>query len=719
MITDRREERRVNHKLKRIKTGITLFSFLLMTPLMLAATTDVLESTRRTIMVILGFSFIIFIHELGHFIVARFFGVVCPVFSIGMGPRMLGWRKGAGLTFGEEKEETLSKADEAMKEAIQGDLETTAPDGVKETTRKAIGETDYRISWLPLGGYVRMLGQDDMDPTSVSQHPRAYNNKPIWQRMCIVSAGVVMNVILAAVIFAIVFSPEVGVPFPPAIIGAVQYNSPADKAGLQPGDEIVAINGQGAWPKGAQMEFTDLVIASALSTGQTDINLEYRRNGEEKTRTTTLRPVKDENLGMLAIGVAPSPSLVIAGLDQTRLPEEMKDVKPGDRITAINGKPLKSYAELYQAIQENGAKPMTLTLLPAPAKKDSAPSQSATKSLTVQPRLDPRDPSAAWSLLGIYPRVKIALNPEAGTPAAKAGLKEGDVVTRIGVINDPTGDEFMKTIQNSGGSPVDLDILRAGKTETFKITPAKIQGAYRIGVNPTIDLESTAIAAAEMGEAGFSDGVMRGSEMKSVNGKPIASLHEFIAAARDMKPGQNAEITFRNPDGSEQKVTWTLSASQAKVLGGYHYVLGIPLETLYSIQKADSISNGVAMGIDHTRKFILQTYMTLRGLFLRTVSPNQLHGPLGIAKLGHDVQDRGQAYLWYVLGMVSVNLAVANFLPLPIVDGGLFLLLLIEKLRGKPLPMKVLSAINVAGLCLLVSLFLFVTIFNDLPMFSR
>ncbi len=691
---------------------IMMMSLLLMAPLTIAAAADVIESTRRFIIVILGFSFIIFVHELGHFLVARFFGVVCPVFSIGMGPRMLGWRKGKGLTFGEEKEEPAGEENK------------------NEPQQKKSGETDYRISWLPLGGYVRMLGQDDMDPTALSAHPRAYNNKPIWQRMCIVSAGVVMNVILAAIIFAVVFSPGVGVPFPPAVIGAVQYNSPAEKAGLKAGDEIVSINGNKAWPEGSQMEFTDLVIASALSTGETDINLEVRSLGETATHTIVVRPVKDDRMGMLAIGVAPSPSLIIAGVTQGNLPDEMKSVKAGDRIVALNDKPIKNYAELYEAIQENGAKPAKLTLAYGKLPKENAGTDvpvtmavngvTGIKVILVQPKLDQRDPSASWSLLGVYPRIKIALTPEANVPAGKAGMKENDVVTRIGAINSPTGEEFMKSIQDSGGAPVDIDVLREGKTVTMHITPAKLQGAYRIGANIALDLESPAVAMVDSKpDAGFSEIIVRGSELKSINDKPVANLHDFVSAARGLKAGESANLIFRNPDGAEQKIAWQLSGDTARTLGSYHYVLGIPLETLYATQKANSVQNGVLMGLDHTRKFILQTYMTLRGLFLRTVSPNQLHGPLGIAKLGHDVQDRGQAYLWYVLGMVSVNLAVANFLPLPIVDGGLFLLLVIEKLRGKPLPIKLLSAINVAGLCLLVSLFLFVTISNDLPMFWK
>jgi regulator of sigma E protease len=110
--------------------------------------------------------------------------------------------------------------------------------------------------------------------------------------------------------------------------------------------------------------------------------------------------------------------------------------------------------------------------------------------------------------------------------------------------------------------------------------------------------------------------------------------------------------------------------------------------------------------------------MTLAGLFRRTISPENLHGIVGITKIGYDVQERGPVWLWYVLAMVSVNLAVANFLPLPIVDGGLFLLLILEKIRGRPLSLKVQSAIQVVGIVLLAGLFLFVT-WNDIGLFTK
>ena len=206
------------------------------------------EAALRLLYILLGFSLIIFLHELGHFVVARLCSVKCLAFSLGIGPRLFGWRKGGKLTFGNDPYDPETIAKQAPRksgrrqnaengEAVasrkhpvnpnESDLQTTA----REPQHPAsVGDCDYRVSWLPLGGYVRMLGQDDMDPTKVSNDPHAFNQRPIWQRMCIVSAGVMMNIIFAAVSFSIIFHPAIGVDFPPAFVGQVHIDSPAWKA---------------------------------------------------------------------------------------------------------------------------------------------------------------------------------------------------------------------------------------------------------------------------------------------------------------------------------------------------------------------------------------------------------------------------------------------------------------------------------------------------------
>lgn len=148
------------------------------------------------IIAILAFGLLVFIHELGHFIFAKIFGVYVEKFSIGFGPKLFG---------------------------------------------KRIGDTEYLICAIPLGGYVKMYGEQSDEPLDESLKDRAFNNKKLYQKSLIVFAGPLFNYILAVFLFWIVFIK--GVPSLKPVIGELSENMPAKIAGLQVGDEIVSING--------------------------------------------------------------------------------------------------------------------------------------------------------------------------------------------------------------------------------------------------------------------------------------------------------------------------------------------------------------------------------------------------------------------------------------------------------------------------------------------
>ena len=120
----------------------------------------------------------------------------------------------------------------------------------------------------------------------------------------------------------------------------------------------------------------------------------------------------------------------------------------------------------------------------------------------------------------------------------------------------------------------------------------------------------------------------------------------------------------------------------------------------------------VSMGFHQTRTLVTMTYLTIDRIVRGSVGVDQLRGPVGIVHLGARVVDRGAMYLVFFLAMISVNLAVLNFLPLPIVDGGLFLYLLWERLTGRPPSLRFQNAATVVGLVFLGALFVF-TFYND------
>src|SRR5215211_1758403 len=150
-------------------------------------------------LLILGFGFVIFFHELGHFLAAKWVGIKVEQFAVGFGQALFSWRKGLGLQLG-----SSGKKFEELAAAGQAD---------------GISETEYRLNWIPLGGYVKMLGQDDLNPQAVSEDPRAYPQKSVGARMLVISAGVIMNIILAAIGFMILFT--MGFKVAPALVGNV------------------------------------------------------------------------------------------------------------------------------------------------------------------------------------------------------------------------------------------------------------------------------------------------------------------------------------------------------------------------------------------------------------------------------------------------------------------------------------------------------------------
>lgn len=192
---------------------------------------------------ILAFSFIVIIHELGHFTLAKLNGVKVEQFSLGMGPKLL---------------------------------------GVK------FGETEYLIKALPIGGYVKMLGDEGS-----SNDTRAFNNKKPLQKLSIVAAGPIMNIILAIVLFAVVGGVK---GFVTTTLSGVIPNQPADIAGLKAGDTIKKVNGHKV------LMWQDLGVQITSAAGKS-VSVTIDRAGEAKT--IMLTPVKDEKENRLIIGVYP------------------------------------------------------------------------------------------------------------------------------------------------------------------------------------------------------------------------------------------------------------------------------------------------------------------------------------------------------------------------------------------------------------------------------
>src|SRR5215213_434378 len=260
-------------------------------------------------LLVFGFGFVIFWHELGHFLAAKWVGIRVEQFAVGFGHAILSWRKGVGVRFGNTQREYEKKL-KAYVEKEESHLELKdRPTWTQEQLNHAaeklgLGETEYRLNWIPLGGYVKMLGQDDLNPNSTSDDPRAFNRKSIPARMLVVSAGVIMNIILAAFGFMVVFL--IGFRVAPAEVGGVIPGAPAQDAGLRVGDEIWTYDGK------RQYDWTKIQLNVALSGDGDSVPMEVYRTegGQKKLIALKITPRKEgDSTGLLSVGIGQPRSL--------------------------------------------------------------------------------------------------------------------------------------------------------------------------------------------------------------------------------------------------------------------------------------------------------------------------------------------------------------------------------------------------------------------------
>ena len=667
---------------------------------------------------ILGFGFLVFVHELGHFLVARVFGVRCTQFAIGFGPSILAWRRGIGFApTGTEKTYYARAGERAQQDGV--DLESL-PEHERSAKLHAaadalgLGETEYRLNLLPLGGYVKMVGQEDLDPDARSSDPRAYNNKPIWQRMGIISAGVVMNVIFGIAFFVVAFM--LGVDFPKAVVGGVSPGSPAyvtyaeghdgDPAyqGLRVGDAIARINGEPV------RDMVEVRVATALGDPGEDLRLEIERPGVEEPLIYNIMPKMRRTVPgeakMLSAGITPTRSLrVTAMADEGPLFDA--GVRPGMRIAAAGGRSVATYDAFLGALGAGRGRPVSVSFVDEAGTSFSA-------ELAATPGLS-RSDEGVPHLLGLTPATQVSYVVP-GEPAEEGGVRRGDLLARIGEASWPTPTEVAAEVGRADGG-VEVAVVRKGELlELGVIKPSG--GMIGIAMAPVDRLLLGETLAG--GAAGELD-LLPGSEVLAVDGVEVETWADLQRVLQERAEAGSASVTLRYrlnlADRPEASGEVALSgADRARLLAAEWGppAAGLGLATLDVTLEASNPWAATVLGVEKTHEFIVQTYLTLRRLLVeQTVKVSHLRGPAGIIDEGQRIAQRGWAYLLFFLGLISVNLAVINFLPFPILDGGHMVFLGIEKIKGSPPSPLVINIASYIALALIATLFLVIT-YHDL-----
>ena len=251
---------------------------------------------------------LVFVHELGHFMMARWHGVRVLVFSLGFGPMLLKVRR---------------------------------------------GDTEYALSAIPLGGYVKMAGENPDDPRTGQNDE--FLSKTKWQRFQILIMGPVMNLLLAVILLAVVLTQGAELPVyleQPVVIGKVEAGSPAEQVNLRPGDQVLRVNGEDV------PDWDRYGMAIGTKTDR-DVTLTIVRDGREER--VTVRPRGQGRFKVGDIGILPDTYPHVSGV-VTGGPAERGGIKPGDKLLSVNGQRVVFSGDVVEIISANPGKPIVVTV---------------------------------------------------------------------------------------------------------------------------------------------------------------------------------------------------------------------------------------------------------------------------------------------------------------------------------------------------------------------
>ena len=726
---------------------------------------EFLTSGSGLLLAVLGLGFVIIIHELGHFLFAKWAGVRVETFSVGFGPIVYS---------------------------------------------RTIGETEYALSILPLGGYVAMREQADGSG-------RTFEDASHGWRTAILSGGVLFNLISSYLI--LLFLAWYGMPMIPPQVGAVQstlqtlegdlVDSPASQLGLRSGDTIISYNGQSV------RSFSDL-SASGLLGGDEPVQLEIRRDGEVLTLPpagTEIRPHYDSRIGGSILGIQPPTTNRI---DFVR--GDNSDIEPGWRVVAVNGEPTADL--IGQQLDE--------LLLPWVGREVTLQLQQdeVVREVSLRYAGDSLG-SLADAAIGLPVIIESVID---GMPAAEAGLRAGDVMVSVNGEPAASSGHFRSLVRRAdlAGETIKLGYRRQDAEGVWQeqvvdlTTAEQVQtGARLIGVTMN-NMRAGALPhlppalgsdVSPLAEAGLQQGdviierrpaendtvavsYLRGGTLESIAipedayrtvffspSPPVLakfigattppSLAEQLAGTRiteaptDLAEGHlrvfvpgvtEAEDSTRVVDLSKLPAavreellalpsgTWLADVSAGAAGHPHRFTVLLHSELERPLVAAVTpAAAGVVLGFkmeevpyqlthwyeafgiaaDASVKMLTRTFEVIPRFFRRADqggidASKSLHGPIGIFReLKARLEYLGFASFLKIVALLGLNLCIVNLLPIPITDGGRLVMLGIEVIMRRPVPERAVSLVNSIGLAFIMCLMLFVIGLDVLRIFDR
>jgi regulator of sigma E protease len=297
----------------------------------------------------------------------------------------------------------------------------------------------------------------------------------------------------------------------------------------------------------------------------------------------------------------------------------------------------------------------------------------------------------------------------ADSPAAKAGLQDGDRIVKLDGKSDPNWEDVGLEEVEGAYRPMHLTVERAGKRFETDLTPV-LSERTGVGYAGWDEKGTIQLAGLEPGFPAEKAGMKKGDVLVAVNGQPIHSPIKFQEITKS-SGGKPIEIEFER-NGERHQVS--VAPKWAKLDGPAHWMIGVaPQQKLDLITTRLSFPEALRESVSQNGKGALLIVNLLKGMVERRMSPKSLTGPIGIAQLSGEAAREGPSAFFLLMSMVSLNLAIFNLLPIPILDGGTILLLLVEMTMQRDLSLNVKEAVFKVGFVAIMVIVAF-AIYNDL-----
>ena len=615
--------------------------------------------------VILGFGLLIFVHELGHFLAAKCVGIRVEKFSLGFGKRLFGFTR---------------------------------------------GDTEYVVAAIPLGGYVKMAGEVYLEDRP--GEPGEFFSKSPGQRAFVILAGPAMNLISAFPAAMLVYLLGINQV---STLCNVQENSPAYRAGMRSGVRVLSVDGDPVLSF-SEMRTRIFLAAPGSVLKISAIQDEEREDFEIQTRMEAKTIGLDAFAGTNIFRVQPGS------------PAEKAGIRRGDRIEAVDGVKVRKWSEMSAEVDRCAGKTVKLTV----ARPE--PSQEVSPKYVPVEIEAPLERRSRYDLGMDYDYVLLPAvgEPKKGMPAFGAGLKTDDVILSINDQKIETWKDMQRLVQDAVGKELALKVERGSNEELldFQITPISHDGVGVIGISAgpmAIRVKSVIRADGPAAKAGLKAGDL----ITEVGGKAFKPrregrvarwkrtlLKETVAESSPwlneglfetfIQQNQVEEIAItvrRTVDDRVRPQRTMLMLSPEFVENGY---LGV-VQGAETVLVRDGIVAAAVRAYHSTGAMIHDTGLSFYRLFTGGLSLKLIGGPVGISTALFYKAQEGFAHFVHLLFIISVNLALINLMPIPILDGGHLVLLVTEKLKGRPVQEKTMAAWQYCGLAFLLALVIFAT----------